>query len=640
MTLNNTEIIFTNADKCVGCNKCISGCPVNANIAYENNGENKVKVDQKLCIHCGKCIDLCDHNAREYIDDTDVFFRDLNKGEKISIIVAPAIRYNFDNYRKLFSFLKSKGVNIIYDVSLGADITTWAYLKYFTENNIDSLIAQPCPAIVNYIEKFSPDLIPKLAPIHSPMMCTAVYLKKYLQINDNLAFLSPCIGKVDEINDDNTNHLVRYNVTFKKLQDYINQHNIELNQLNEKDFDDYGCGIGLTFSRPGGLRENIEYHFPDLWIRQIEGPEHAYTYLQDYAERLKEGKKIPQVIDILNCIYGCNLGTGTCKNISIDDIDYQMNILKNEKIKEVSSKLFKKEYPLFKKFNKELNLQDFIRKYSNKSSNIISNELSLEMINKVFYDLHKQTAESQKINCNACGYGKCKDFAIAVAQGKNHQKNCIYYNQREVEIEKNEIDLKNQELEEVIKEINLLHEERTKRTEILQKSVNDITIAINEVSMANEENAKSIQNFSGEINSILNIANRLRENINEVNNKMADFRNASEKITEISEQTNLLSINASIEAARAGEEGRGFAVVAEEVKKLADDSHNTMKATKATEEEILQHINIILDISDELEKKMEIVNDEITSITAIVEEVTAKGEEVTATANALVEQNA
>ena len=260
------------------------------------------------------------------------------------------------------------GVELIYDVSLGADIATWAYLKAMQEQKLASIIAQPCPVIVNYIQKYRPELIGNLAPIHSPMMCTAIYLRKYKEIKDRIAFLSPCIGKIDEINEEYTFGLVNYNVTFEKLERYLQSNQVDLADYPEVDYYDVGCGIGLTFSRPGGLRENIEFHTQGVWIRQVEGREHAYNYLDQFAKRLLEHKPLPQIVDILNCQSGCNLGTGTSKSVSIDDVDYKMNQLKKAKIKVYQQRMRNQEIPsVFELFDKALGMSDFARYYEDKS---------------------------------------------------------------------------------------------------------------------------------------------------------------------------------------------------------------------------------------------------------------------------------
>ena len=264
-------LVFTN-DNCTGCNKCIRACRVlGANIATYSEGKNVVEVNPEKCISCGACINVCEHDAREYHDDTEAFFSDLKKGEKITLLLAPAFKANYkDHYKKILGSIKKLGEGDIISLFFGADNKTWAYINYIVKNEFYGGISQPCPAVVNYIEQYRPEINDKLVPIHSPLMCAATYLRKYRGLKEKFAFISPCIAKKDEIDDANTKGLVQYNVTYKHLMSYLNDHHLLTNDEAEEEA---GYGLGSIYPMPGGLKENVYWFLGEnTKIRQVEEP--------------------------------------------------------------------------------------------------------------------------------------------------------------------------------------------------------------------------------------------------------------------------------------------------------------------------------------------------------------------------------
>lgn len=424
MQFGEGELMKTDSSLCVGCNKCIFTCPTHANDAVLENNDNKIHINSELCILCGECLDICDHNARKLSDDTERFFEDLKNGKKISILAAPALKHNISEYEQLFGYLKSLGAQLFFDVSFGADITVWGYLKMLGEKGMKTMISQPCPVIVNYIEHFAPHLLPYLSPIHSPLLCAGIYLKQYQKCTDALAFLSPCISKTVEIQDPHTNGVVEYNVTYKSMLRYIKEQNIKLETYEAVAFDNPKGGMGISFSRPGGLKENVRIHTGDkLWIKQIESIEESKSYLEQYWKRLQNGLPVPELVDVLNCRQGCNMGTATDKSLELDAIDYGTDKMLSEVDKQ-------KAEALLQYFDEHLVLEDFIRAYSDKS--YLHSGASEQQIEEAFLRLEKYTDAERSVNCFSCGYGNCHDFASAVALGQNHIENCFQYTRKQL----------------------------------------------------------------------------------------------------------------------------------------------------------------------------------------------------------------
>lgn len=95
------------------------------------------------------------------------------------------------------------------------------------------------------------------------------------------------------------------------------------------------------------------------------------------------------------------------------------------------------------------------------------------------------------------------------------------------------------------------------------------------------------------------------EQTNTTNVSALKIKEATDMITDIAEETNLLSLNASIEAARAGEQGKGFAVVASQIQKLSEQSNESAR-------QIAEIINLLITDSERTVETMEDVKSVIT----------------------------
>lgn len=421
--------VGVDSEKCVNCHACIAACPVK----FCNDGSGDfVSVNPYMCIGCGSCIKHCLHKARYWIDDFDLLIEDLAAGHKIVAIVAPSVVANFPNtWLNLNAWLRKAGIAVVFDVSFGAELTVKSYIEYLNKNKKEKpLIAQPCPAIVTYIEMYIPELLPYLAPIDSPMMHTMKMIRKYYPeyAEHKIAAISPCLAKKREFHETGMGD---YNIGFVSVRNYLEKNKINLLNFPKEQYINPPAERAVGFSTPGGLLKTAERWVPGISSvsRKIEGEKNIYPYLDNLFQSIKNGTA-PVLIDCLNCEKGCNSGPLTVTDRDpLDDMESSVNNRVNENIASyeqllTDNKLSNDEIVnIVTKFWEDSLYKREYTDYSINNRIIIPCEDELKKI----YKMMRKNCENDFYNCNACGYGSCTNMAIAIYNGLNHPENCHFF---------------------------------------------------------------------------------------------------------------------------------------------------------------------------------------------------------------------
>jgi hypothetical protein len=505
-------------------------------------------------------------------------------------IAAPAMAASFpDSWARVHGWLQSMGVRDFFDVSFGAELTVRSYLEYAGAKNPATIIAQPCPAIVSYVELYQPELIPYLAPADSPMVHTIKMVREYFPgyAGCKVLVLSPCLAKRREFD---ATGLGDYNVTYTSIMAYLEREGINLNTFPEVEFVGSPAERAVLFSSPGGLQRTVERENPEIArrTRKIEGPHVVYDYLKSLPGAIAKGCA-PILVDCLNCEIGCNGGPGTLtRGKGPDEIESHIEARRERARAGYRSRgIARSESAARRRVRRTVSRYWrrglYERRYTDRSPGYpieIPDNRRLEAI----YERMLKHSRQDFLNCGSCGYGSCELMATAIHNELNRPENCFHY-----------------ERESRLEITRLLFDGIRQTSEKLTVAVNRITgqgdpdgeeeaVSMRDIAEISRGMRESIEAGLGHIERTITTMQTIRATNESTAARMTVLNEQIQSIWEIvgiisaiADQTKIIAFNAELEASAAGNTGRSFEIVAAEIRRLAN---STVSSTARIREKI------------------------------------------------------
>ncbi|SHH29121.1 [Fe-Fe] hydrogenase large subunit C-terminal domain-containing protein [Tepidibacter thalassicus] len=401
---------FSNVN-CKHCYKCIRNCPVKA-IKMEND---KAYIVEDLCIGCGICFKVCPQDSKKIKLDLGQVKEYIKLGYKVVASIAPSFIADLEgiDYKKFVMALRKVGFYKVEETIVGAKIVIDMYKKYINNNNQKIYISSCCPTVNYFITKYHGEISKYLIPVQSPMIAHGKYLKKKYGEDIKVVFIGPCISKKYEALDFENRGVIDRILTFEECFNLIKDFKININSLNESDFDNEPLGDICLFP----VEEGINVGLNDMEKINVSGMDNV----KELIESIKNGELENVFIELNSCSGSCVGGIGF-KNKK--GIFYRKAKVKEYTKKRVLHETFLnevksvfKDIDLYKEFKEEKLKFKYPEEYE---------------IRDILISMGKKTIKDE-LNCGACGYNTCREKAIAVYRGLAELHMCMPYMKDRVE---------------------------------------------------------------------------------------------------------------------------------------------------------------------------------------------------------------
>lgn len=402
---------FINFDpeKCDECFKCLRVCPTKA-IAFTN--KRHYVIDEK-CIKCGLCQLHCPEGALSIKLDIDLVKRSLSNNKKVIASIAPSFAgafKNLENPALINTALKKLGFYFVEETARGAEIISELYEDVIEKAEQDNIITSCCPSSNYLIEHYYAKSVDSVIQFVSPMLAHGYDIKSRYGEDSFVVFIGPCLAKKAEALE--VPGSIDAVITFRELEKWFEDEGINVNELEETEFDTEVTERGRAYPLGGSLwRGDLKTRInPKYEYVHVEGIERCHEFLEAVENDEIHGYCAELNICDGSCLNGPNLPIDTPNAFKrMQLIKKHINSNKN-KIKEKNK--------LNLKFKKEILYRKF------RSKPVDENNITEKELQDILIKMGKYSKQDQ-INCNACGYSTCKQKALAVALGHSDINMCL-----------------------------------------------------------------------------------------------------------------------------------------------------------------------------------------------------------------------